>query len=332
MMPDKWRTMNFPPQLMQNIANDPASNNELEILGLLVNGSIPGKEGMMIAFSQQDAFDVDVHLAHTECTIKTLLQISERECDGAAPVLVRIVVQYGRKCIPMVNNTTLDIVACLLSHMTHKVPRMAAFLGIGCWDIVNAFFRATDTAPLSKSNIPCDEWDGFISLVLTKCLDDPRANEYSPFLIRLVQVMCLLHHWQWDNKTNVLDMLFSRVHCKKRLLTLASYCLHYRDSMIFCDAPRPMNVAFANEIATWAFYGIRQSWLPNHAWLPVEFQPPRRQQELSFTVKDVSVSPAQENTDAVEQLSRRIARRVYRVVQVVPVARLVASYCVGTVK
>lgn len=313
----------YPILLVKNIAENPATQNELDALDALIKDEYTRE-------SLEESLSPRTTMTATKANyvvLRFVSMLSER-VPGTMDALERVVSLYRKLDIPSIHKASNSALKTLKeADLVRLVPRVAGVLGASCWDVMHALYDHD----VHDRVIDCPEWDSFVSRTICACLD--KAGDSRLYSFTINRVMCIFDHWKWDNKTDMLDMLFSRVQDKQWLLAFASQSTRWD----LATSPAPgieaqsdsIRRKFADKIATWAFYGIRQEQLPEHKWLPVEFSPPVSQPLGDDKIRPVKVFPRCENTVAVDEFLRETTRRVLDEIRIEPISKLVMSYCVA---
>lgn len=308
----------YPVLLSRSIAENPATQEELNVLDTLVKNDVM-LEGLEIALwvdkqRPGEEWKNKSPLKTNRVILHLSWMLTER-VPGSLDALERISSLY-RKCnLPWIGATGAGILRNLKnSNLMELVPRVADILKVSPWGVLDAFYDRD----IHDRVIHCSaQLDLFISRTICDCLDN--AQNSTNQLRGLAQCMPALDYWKWDNKTDVLDTLFSSRQDGQWLLAFASYCIPISRS-------DPIRQGFADKIAAWAFYGIRQEQIPEHRWLPVEFPPDELLPLEDNNMRPIKVSPRRENTVAVEEFLCATTNAISGVVHIEPIAKLVMTY------
>lgn len=306
----------YPILLVKNIAETPATQDELDAFDVLFNHKYTCE-----SFEESLAGEK----IKANYVVLRLTSILSKRVPGAMDALERTVSLYRKLGIVSIHNISNSALKDLKrADLVRLVPRVANLLGASCWEVMDALYDHD----IHDRVINCPEWDSFVSRTICACLD--KARDSAAFSFNLNRAMCILDHWTWDNKTDVLDTLFSRVQDQTWLLAFASQSTHW--NLVHDPAPGieaqsdSIRRRFADKIATWAFYGIRQEQLPNHTWLPVEFPSAVPRPLGDNKIRRIKVFPICENTVAVDEFLRATTRRVWEEIRIEPVTKLVMTY------
>lgn len=308
-------TYKYPFLLTQDIAENPATREELDIFDAIINHKL-ASVGLEQAYSKSyhtEVLNGDFMADHTNLVIHFVVGLLPTK-RGAMAALWRLVLWYTKTRVRCVGWTKTNILKKLKDTHIDQVPRMVSVLGMTEWSVICGL-----VGPISKpgSNFKRKEWDVFISKFARDCLVYQSTRDSIPHQVRLVHVMCMADYW----KTDVLDVLFSVITSQKRLLTLASRALFTVDTYIQSRTPDPIKRAFADKIATRAFYGISPSQIPTHDWAPVQFH-------ITSYDDETKAFPRWENSLAVEEFAASLFGLVSQVIPIVPLSKLIVDYCV----
>lgn len=313
----------YPPLLALDISNDPATRDELDVFDMILyNG--------LARTALESAYSIDAlsEKADSQQVIRFLISNTRNFPRGVIPAILRVVAQFTRRRLFICDAVKLSLFRLMMEFQAEEAPKLATQLELGCWDIVGEFYNLGWRFGIESRLERGDVWNSLVSRTLSKCLVSKSCDE-PRLCYHLLQAICVIdNQWEWPDKMDFIEVVFECVADPDRLLVLASRCLRFSNGMPFRFKPNETISKLANEIATWALYGIRQSWLVGHEWIPLNFSY-LYEQPFGCEVVDVDALGHEPNTRAVRAFSDSIADRVLETVKVKPLSRLIAGFCVG---